>query len=444
MQDGLFDSINTPDTTIEVLVGARKFMEGWNSWRVSSMGLMNVGRREGSQIIQLFGRGVRLRGLRHGLKRSSALDGEHPEHIGLLETLNIFAIRADYMAQFKDYLQREDLHTEGVVELYLAGTPEPGVPAPRPVGAAGARQRRLRGRGGDGAVSPRRRRSVSGIGRCKRSPSRVQAARSPTRAHKPGRTRRIPPASLQLVDWNRVHLELLAYREQRGYPNLAFAPQDIRAVFESTDPLCLELAAEDNLVEPKTLADVAALSEAVLALAKKYMDRFYRLRQERWASKRMRYSEVRDTDANFQDYVVRVPRTGQNDGDSARGNARLLEDILQLIEEGERIYQRETAELPNIHFDRHLYQPLLGATQRQSHIQAASPERQRTPLRGRFARLLPPRERRGTWGRSPQRGVREGRAPRKKESCSYSATKAAPKASASLNAAASTQTSSSG
>ena len=56
----------------------------------------------------------------------------------------------------------------------------------------------------------------------------------------------------------------------------------------------------------------------MIALAKKYADRFYRLRQERWASKRMRYSEVRDSDANFQDYVVRVPRTG-GDGDSQTG-----------------------------------------------------------------------------------------------------------------------------
>ncbi len=86
-------------------------MEGWNSWRVSNMGLLNIGRSEGSEIIQLFGRGVRLRGLGLSLKRSSALDGKHPEHIKLLETLNIFAVRANYMAQFRDYLEREGIET---------------------------------------------------------------------------------------------------------------------------------------------------------------------------------------------------------------------------------------------------------------------------------------------------------------------------------------------
>jgi len=93
--DSLFEGINEPDTSVEILIGAKKFMEGWNSWRVSNMGLLNIGRKEGSEIIQLFGRGVRLRGKDFTLKRSSALDGAHPEHVPLLETLNIFAVRAN-------------------------------------------------------------------------------------------------------------------------------------------------------------------------------------------------------------------------------------------------------------------------------------------------------------------------------------------------------------
>ncbi|RMD65860.1 restriction endonuclease subunit R, partial [Candidatus Parcubacteria bacterium] len=41
IRGSLFDSINQPDSPIHVLIGAKKFMEGWNSWRVSSMGLLN-------------------------------------------------------------------------------------------------------------------------------------------------------------------------------------------------------------------------------------------------------------------------------------------------------------------------------------------------------------------------------------------------------------------
>jgi hypothetical protein len=106
----LFRGLNDEDSPVNVLIGSKKFSEGWNSWRVSTMGLMNIGRTEASEIIQLFGRGVRLKGHGFSLKRSSALDGmPRPRHIGLLKTLNVFGIRADYMRQFKEYLEDEGL-----------------------------------------------------------------------------------------------------------------------------------------------------------------------------------------------------------------------------------------------------------------------------------------------------------------------------------------------
>ena len=51
--DSLFQGITKPKSTINILIGSKKFTEGWNCWRVSTMGLMNVGRSEGSEIIQL-------------------------------------------------------------------------------------------------------------------------------------------------------------------------------------------------------------------------------------------------------------------------------------------------------------------------------------------------------------------------------------------------------
>jgi len=62
LSSSLFDSINASKSKTNILIGAKKFIEGWNSWRVSNMGLLNIGKKEGSQIIQLFGRGVRLMG----------------------------------------------------------------------------------------------------------------------------------------------------------------------------------------------------------------------------------------------------------------------------------------------------------------------------------------------------------------------------------------------
>lgn len=103
----LFSNINHAKSPLNILIGSRKFTEGWSSWRVSTMGLLNMGQGEGTQIIQLFGRGVRLKGRDYSLKRS--LPGERPKglHLDKLETLNIFGVRAHYMAQFKAYLKEE-------------------------------------------------------------------------------------------------------------------------------------------------------------------------------------------------------------------------------------------------------------------------------------------------------------------------------------------------
>ena len=69
-EKSLFHQIDKFDSKINFLIGSKKFMEGWNSYRVSAMGLINIGKKQGTQIIQLFGRGVRLKGYEHQLKRS--------------------------------------------------------------------------------------------------------------------------------------------------------------------------------------------------------------------------------------------------------------------------------------------------------------------------------------------------------------------------------------
>ena len=105
----MFGKINNKDSKLNVLIGSRKFTEGWSSWRVSTMGLLNMGKGEGSQIIQLFGRGVRLKGKDYSLKRSTP--SQRPKGVNLerLETLNIFGINAGYMATFKEYLKEEGI-----------------------------------------------------------------------------------------------------------------------------------------------------------------------------------------------------------------------------------------------------------------------------------------------------------------------------------------------
>jgi hypothetical protein len=347
--DSLFEGINEPDTSIEVLIGAKKFMEGWNSWRVSNMGLLNIGRREGSEIIQLFGRGVRLRGKQLTLKRSSALDGRHPVNLGLLETLNIFAVRANYMSQFREYLEKEGIETQGDVELPLAiranddflqrGLVVPRVPDDRSF--ADETDILL-----DADPEVRVRVDMS----LKAETFESDKDGFTTAAVKAGRERAVPAASFALIDWENAYLDLLEYKERKGMRNLAVRPDTARAILSRTEPVRLySLIADDAVVRPESFAGAALLNEAALSILRAYADKYYRVRQEQWDSKHMVYKYLDRNDPNFRDYVVKV----------SRGEAQLIAAIQQLIDEGESIYRQDLHDLPTIHFDRHLYQPLL-------------------------------------------------------------------------------------
>ncbi|MBF0468244.1 MAG: DEAD/DEAH box helicase family protein [Desulfamplus sp.] len=108
--EATFDSVKDSSSPVNLLIGSKKFVEGWDCWRVSTLGLMHVGKSEGAQIIQLFGRGVRLKGYDWSLKRSGhSYAPSIPQYIEELETLNVFGVEADFMEKFRQFLADEGL-----------------------------------------------------------------------------------------------------------------------------------------------------------------------------------------------------------------------------------------------------------------------------------------------------------------------------------------------
>ena len=87
------------------------------------MGLINFAKGEGSQAIQLFGRGVRLKGYKGMLKRSTCLDDTSVKplrYMNCVETLTIFGVKAQYMEDFKKFLEQEGAPTnDDIIEVTL-------------------------------------------------------------------------------------------------------------------------------------------------------------------------------------------------------------------------------------------------------------------------------------------------------------------------------------
>ena len=349
LTESLFSDINKSDSQINILIGAKKFIEGWDSWRVTAMGLLNIGRQEGSQIIQLFGRGVRLRGKDMSLKRSAALlDSEHPRNLSLLETLNIFAVRANFMAQFRDYLTREGVPPEELVQLpipirhntnHLANRLY--VPTVAPYHKA-AKGQCVPLEVLPGVFVTHTTQTVDIIGSSSQRGIQSERAGASIQTY-------IPEASLELVDWEKIHLHLLEYKQEKQFHNLIFDTEMLKQILSPNEGLYQLSVMDESEVVPTSQEELERLEGLVLTLLRKYIAKFYGIIQKRWNEERVQLQELDENDANFTDWSVYIPRN----------EASEIEPRIQHLLESGEIYGPELTAVPNVYNDRHLYQPLL-------------------------------------------------------------------------------------
>ena len=351
LTESLFSDINTLDSPINILIGAKKFIEGWDSWRVTAMGLLNIGRQEGSQIIQLFGRGVRLRGRDMSLKRSAALDGEHPPHISLLETLNIFAVRANFMAQFREYLTREGVPHEDPVQLTIEIRRndvyrEKRLSLPRVAPYhEGAKGRCEFLKVLTGTIITHTTQRIDIVSSSSQRGIHTERAEGMLHTY-------IPETSLALVDWEKIYLQLIGYKHEKGYHNLIFDTTILQEILNPNKPIYKLTVMNESEVVPTSTAELERLEELVLTLLQKYIAKYYRIIQKRWNHDRVRIGRLGEKDEdekNFPDWTVHIPRT----------EAQEVQPEIENLMESEEIYGSGLTVLPNVYNERHLYQPLL-------------------------------------------------------------------------------------
>lgn len=297
--DSLFDEINTSDSSINVLIGAKKFTEGWNSWRVSTMGLMNIGRTEGSEIIQLFGRGVRLRGHEHSLKRSTEIAGlEAPKHISVVETLNVFGIRADYMRQFKDYLEAEGIPTEERKEIILPVIKNLGRQPLKTISVAEDQDFQA-----DGPKPKLRAADTDAL----RSPVVVNwypkvQARTSAGLQGDGQERELNRGYLRqqhiaFLDTRSLYSDLQQYKAQRGWHNLEIPRETIPELLLRDDWYCLYIPPEE--LELESFRRVDRWQEIAATLLRKYCERCYNHERSAWESEHLEVHQLSEEDPNF-------------------------------------------------------------------------------------------------------------------------------------------------
>ncbi len=345
----LFADVDRSDSMVNIVIGARRFIAGWNSWRVSTMGLMHVGVGEGPEIIQMFGRGVRLKGWNMSLKRHRESGAELPVDsvdLAALETLHIFGLRANYMQAFQDLLKREGISVEReVVPLpvtwnfakknlklirlkehlkYKSSDKRPVLPGP------------------DAKNHPRvtldmysRLQSVSSddgvIGRMKKNSVKLH------------------PKHVAFFDRTRIYDKLLIRKRQKEWHNLVIEPETVGRLLESDE--WYDLYAPPELLSVTEFQRVYALEDVAIDLITEYADQFWRRERRQWEHDKIEVVTLDENDPNnIGAYELLVDAT----------QTELIKDVHELAAYvQERDYHR--LKLGVILPDVHAYKPLLYA-----------------------------------------------------------------------------------
>ena len=327
----LFDGIEAADSPVHLLIGAKKFIEGWSSWRVSAMALLNMGSGEGSQVIQLFGRGIRLRGKNRSLKRSARLpdEGPHPRELAPLETLYIFGWNANYVQRFREMLERERVFRELTVTSENLFPKVKTLPVPLPGKNFDVRMETF-------VVA------AENLGVSIDLTPRVQTLEGThIGAGTLGESEKVDfcaAAVLGLVDVPALYDSLLAHKRARRLEHF-YIP---RTVLPDILGRC------EVRVSTRDRHDPAVLHDAATRACKTYLDRFAARRERERESHEIAPAKLM---VKEQPVTFRVRTTSDE----------LFKELETLVKKGMSELQKTDWKkpLPRLHVERHLYSPLL-------------------------------------------------------------------------------------
>ena len=335
----LFSTINEESSAINILIGSKKFIEGWDSWRVSSMGLINMGKGEGPQIIQIFGRGVRLKGKDFSLKRS-----ENTDYVTrAMQTLLIFGFNADYINAFLESIKTEEVEFEEV-----------SIPI----------QFNRLNRWLNKIYTIRTQVDFDFINHLvdlevdEKILSDVQIDLAPKIALTHGleigavQTISIEPmildeAHMNMIDMDIVYLQIMDYKVAKGYYNLLIQKDILTKILKTGKYRILTTAEQRNI---NSFSEVFKIQDMILTYLKAYVDKFYRRAEKREAMKNLRVAMLGkdDENLNFGEIILSFPK----DEDVA-------EEIKKFVKQLNKIHQQDSELIPTVHFDSHLYTPLV-------------------------------------------------------------------------------------
>lgn len=355
----MFDSVKDSRSPVNLLIGSKKFVEGWDCWRVSTLGLMHVGSSEGAQIIQLFGRGVRLKGYQWSLKRSGHSHATiRPPYIEELETLNVFGIKADFMEKFREFLSEEGLpgnERRKVIHIPLNVTHD-----------FGKQLKILRPKRKDDDGKEYDFKTDAPIPSLQSIPDyltknpvvadwypRIGAIASRSSAGAVSKEAAIlREQHLAFLDYDQLFFELEKFKNERGWYNLNISKGSLRSLLK--DPSWYKLYLPKTRLNPNNYAGVLLLQQVASELLKRFAEHYYNFCKRDYMEPRLELRELTAADENIpQEEFYQLIVDGSEE--------QLIQSIesikSDLANKKEELLQ--VGDINALNLKQHLFQPLL-------------------------------------------------------------------------------------
>ena len=158
-----------------------------------------------------------------------------PPNLSLLETLNIFAVRANFMEDFQKYLMREGIPREDPIQMELPIKPNMDHLAKRLyVPKVLAYDKAAKGKcvileACEDIIVTHTTQTVNIIGSSSEEGIQDERAEAAIETS-------IKEEYLDLVDWEKIYLQLLEYKQEKGYHNLVFDADILRDILNTDKP----------------------------------------------------------------------------------------------------------------------------------------------------------------------------------------------------------------
>jgi hypothetical protein len=327
------------------------------------MGLLNIGKGEGPQIIQLFGRGVRLKGKNLSLKRSG-----NPE-ISILETLNIYGISADYIGKFLDAINKEEVFEKIKVPVRVLNR-EIWNDLPYPTKDESKkfeRERVLHLRVDDKISASMNLVPSMAVYMAQVQEQREEVQSSEVETEIASKSiAELVDNKIELFNWERIYTELLEFKKERGYLNLSFDLETLKGIItgkkisNGNKIVCCKVIVPNDF-EVKDLKDLKNLENIAISLLKSYIDKFYKREKGKFEKDIITYKPAREQLSLFrlasdkvEYYTLTVPVRDQESIEKIEKLKRLVEDMNALLNKHE-----ERDVLPRIVIGNSVFVPLL-------------------------------------------------------------------------------------